>query len=87
MDGTVPPPVGAYIQAVVGDAQKRGDLIHECVVLGFDGDIVRISPQMPFLSAWVLDRYRVRKPKALRDLIALVESLLAPAPQPERVQA
>lgn len=30
-------------------------------------------------------RYRVRRPKALRDLIDLVETLPAPAPQPERV--
>lgn len=32
-------------------------------------------------------RYRVRRPKALRDLIELVETLPAPAPQPERVDA
>lgn len=33
----------------------------------------------------VIIRYRVRRPKALRDLIALVETLPAPAHQPERM--
>lgn len=55
-------------------------MIHECVVLGFDGDIVLISPQLPVARAWSLDRYRIRKPKALRDLITIAADPYAPPP-------
>jgi hypothetical protein len=79
IDGTVPPPVGSYVQMDCVDLKGRGDLLHECVVLGFHGDKVKISPELPFRRQWQLDRYRIRKPRGLTILEDLIADIPAPA--------
>lgn len=78
IDGSVLPPDGAYIQMDVVDRLGRGDITHECIVLGFDGEHVNISPLLPFDRDWEIDQYRIRRPKGM----AILEQLLADIPAP-----
>lgn len=75
IDGAIAPPVGAYVQMEVRNKKGLGDLTHEAVVLGLIGDDLDISPLLPFGSAWELDRYRIRKPRALLDMIERAREL------------
>ena len=75
INGTVPPPVGAYVQMDCVDLKGRGDMTHECVVMGFKGVQVIISPIMPVHRCWQVDQYRIRRPKGLTILEGLLENL------------
>lgn len=78
IDGSIPPPVGSYVQMDCIDLKGRGDMTHECIVLGFEGEQVRISPELPTRRQWQLDQYRIRKPRGLTILENLIADLPAP---------
>ena len=78
IDGSIAPPIGAFVQMFVVDLKGRGDITHECIVLGFEGDCVRISPVLPLARAWSIERYRIRKPRGLTILENLIADLPAP---------
>ena len=75
IDGSVPPPVGAYVQMDCVDLKGRGDMTHECVVLRIEGETVIISPTLPVYRCWQVDQYRIRRPKGLTILEGLLENL------------
>lgn len=81
IDGSVLPPIGAYVQMECIDLNGRGDMTHECFVLGFEGEQVIISPALPVYRLWQVDQYRIRKPRGLTILEGLLENL------PEQVDA
>ena len=78
IDGSIPPPVGSYVQMDCIDLKGRGDMTQECVVMGFEGEHVVISPTMPVHRCWQVDQYRIRRPKGM----AILEQLLADIPAP-----
>ena len=57
------------------DLKGRGSFLHEAIVLGFDGEDLILSPLVPFARQWELDKYRIRKPRALLQLIEMAENL------------
>lgn len=81
VDGTIAPINGAVIQMEAVDAKGRRRR-HECTVIRVYADgLVHVYPAMPeTVGEWVLDRYRIRKPRALLQLIEMVENL------PDRVK-
>lgn len=96
-DGRGCPVVGLFVERVLSSGGERfaDGPGSERVLVGV------VRPKAGHISAWdwsnflkmsangtrcgKIIRYRVRRPKALRDLIALVETLPAPTSQPERV--
>lgn len=85
-DGRGCPVVGSFVEAVF-IMNQHGDLwVGSNWAAGGESWSWAVH-RLP-VSQWQrIVRYRVRRPKALRDLIALVETLPAPAPQPDRVDA
>lgn len=84
-DGTCCPCVGSYVQAemdkpfVGGGNMREGKVVGgPCWVWAFGKIVTRRENGVTFVIGRVI-RYRIRKPRALRDLITLVETL--PAPQ------
>jgi hypothetical protein len=75
IDGTIAPPVGAFAQLHLVDKKGRGDMMHEAIVLAVDDDTLFLSPEVRLPRLWELERFRIRKPKALRELIDMVENL------------
>ena len=75
IDGSVLPQIGSYVQMDCVDLNGGDNITHECVVLGFEGENVVISPLLPFHRVWELDQYRIRKPLGLTILEGLLENL------------
>ena len=69
VDGTNAPPVGEYVQMDCRELKGRGDTMHEGIILRIDKDDVYVSPPLPLARVWEVDRWRIRKPRALIDMI------------------
>lgn len=84
IDGTVSPPIGSYIQMDLIDLKGRGDARHEAVVIAvLSNDDVVLSPEIALARLWTIDRYRIRKPRGM----AILQALIADLPAKPKVRA
>ena len=75
-DGATCPPKGRYVRLdLVDETDEARRILYECIFIELvNGEDLTVSPPIPD-GVWFMDRWQERKPRALRQLREMIETL------------